>query len=95
MEQKIITSAYIQGIFSSKSPRDAVEFADALAAIVNGAMQLEANPHFDLGDQVYGVREREGEGWNGQAVKDFGLAHTNIVNGIAALIDFSKRNELK
>lgn len=30
---------------------------------------LMTNPHIDLGDAIYSVREREGLGWDGPAVK--------------------------
>lgn len=39
-----------------------VELRDALRA-------LAANPHLNLGDLVYDVREREGLGWDGPSVK--------------------------
>lgn len=31
--------------------------------------RLMTNPHLSLADQTYQVREREGKGWNGPAVK--------------------------
>lgn len=37
---------------------------DLLAALI----ALTTNPHVDLGDLVYKVRESEGEGWDGPAV---------------------------
>lgn len=33
---------------------------------------LKSNPHISLGDLVYQVREREGEGWEGKWVKQWG-----------------------
>jgi hypothetical protein len=39
--------------------------ADAIAAL----RALLTNEHIDLGDLVYQVREREGEGWDGPSVK--------------------------
>lgn len=38
--------------------------ADAIAAL----RALMTNPHLDLGDRVYDVREREGLGWDGPSV---------------------------
>ena len=38
------------------------QYQQALSALFN-------NPHIDLGDFVYQVREREGQGWEGSAVK--------------------------
>lgn len=39
--------------------------SDAIAAL----RALMTNPHINLGDQVYEVREREGQGWDGPSVK--------------------------
>lgn len=35
---------------------------------------LFSNDHLDLGDLVYYVRDREGLGWDGPAVKSWGVA---------------------
>lgn len=45
----------------------APEFYAALKA-------LTSNPHLDLGDLVYAVRDREMDGWDGPAVKAWGEA---------------------
>ncbi len=37
---------------------------------------LFSNPHVDLGDLVYQIREREGQGWDGPAVKAWSEAVT-------------------
>lgn len=37
-------------------------------------LALSSNPHISLVDQVYEVREREGEGWEGPSVKAWGAA---------------------
>lgn len=37
---------------------------------------LMTNPHIALADQIYEVREREGQGWDGPAVKAWGDAVT-------------------
>ena len=36
--------------------------------------KLMTNPHICLGDMVYLVRDREGKGWDGEAVKSWGEA---------------------
>lgn len=38
------------------------------------------NHHVSLGDLVYQVREREGEGWDGPCVKQWGDAVENAEN---------------
>ncbi len=43
---------------------------------------LSSNPHLDLGDLVYKVREAEGEGWEGPSVK----AWSEAVTGARALL---------
>jgi hypothetical protein len=47
------------------------ELLDALKAISN-------NPHIDLGDLVYTVRDREGEGWAGRYVHEWNDACAKI-----------------
>ncbi len=37
---------------------------------------LLTNPHMDLGDRVYDIREREGLGWEGPSVQAWGGAVT-------------------
>lgn len=37
---------------------------------------LMTNPHIDLGDQIYVVREHEGQGWDGPAVQAWSDAVT-------------------
>ncbi len=53
----------------------APELRDALEA-------LTTHPHVSLGDLVYAVREREGEGWEGPAVK----AWSDAVKAAAAAL---------
>lgn len=43
---------------------------DLLEALV----KLTSNKHIDLGDLIYNVKEREGEGWEGPSVKAWGEA---------------------
>ncbi len=43
-------------------------------------LAIATNKHHDLSDAIYSVREREGEGWDGPAVKAWGEA----VDGIKA-----------
>lgn len=45
--------------------------ADALQKALNG---LFGNPHMNLEDAVYDVREREGEGWEGKWVEQWSEA---------------------
>lgn len=43
----------------------------AVGELIEAVMMLETCPHIDLGDQVYTVREAEGLGWDGPAVKQW------------------------
>lgn len=38
----------------------------------NVLTRLTTNPHVSLGDLVYTIRDREGEGWDGKYVKEWG-----------------------
>lgn len=52
-----------------KVSRQAVE--ETLAqheAMLGALLLLTGNPHINLGDCIYQVREREGKGWDGPAV---------------------------
>ena len=44
---------------------------------------LTGNPHIDLGDLVYQVREREGKGWDGPAVLAWSQGVTSAKAAIA------------
>ena len=44
---------------------------------------ISSNPYIDLGDLVYKVRESEGEGWEGKAVKQWSDACQLIESAIA------------
>lgn len=48
-----------------EAAREIMRLRGLLARITN-------NPHISLGDQIYEVREREGLGWDGPAVKSWG-----------------------
>lgn len=48
-----------------------VRMAAERAGLIEAAKAIKANPHVDLGDLVYQVREREGEGWDGASVKQW------------------------
>lgn len=52
---------------------------DLLEALV----ALTSNPHLDLGDRVYDVREREGLGWDGPSVKAWSEAVQKATAAIA------------
>lgn len=54
-----------------------------LATATEALRALMSNPHLILGDLVYEVYEREGEGWEGPAVKQWKEA----VNGARAVLD--------
>ncbi len=58
---------------------------DLLAALIG----LTTNPHLDLGDLVYGVRETEGEGWDGPSV----TAWSNAVTASRAAIVAAKESQ--
>lgn len=46
--------------------------AEAHAAALESALRgVTRHPHVSLGDLVYAVREREGEGWDGPLVKQW------------------------
>lgn len=45
---------------------EAAQAVERYAAVLRALM---TNPHIDLGDQIYTVREHEGEGWDGPSVK--------------------------
>ena len=47
------------------------DLAAQVAALRAALEALFANPHMDLGDLVYAVRERELQGWDGPAVKQW------------------------
>lgn len=63
------TSGLIPTYVHYKTPENEVERlrsrVEELERILKG---LTTNPHLDLGDLVYDIREREGEGWDGPAV---------------------------
>lgn len=44
---------------------------------IDALKRLMSNPHISLGDLVYTVREREGEGWDGKYVKEWSDAVVN------------------
>jgi hypothetical protein len=50
----------------SKDVQQLREEVEQLKGVIRA---LTSNPHVDLGDLVYQVREREGQGWDGPAVK--------------------------
>ena len=54
----------------------AEERADLIAAGLNATLGLTSNPHADLGDFIYSVREQEGKGWDGPAVRAWSDAVT-------------------
>lgn len=45
-----------------------------LKQVLDVLNRLMTNEHIDLGDLVYTVREREGEGWNGPSIKAWSKA---------------------
>jgi hypothetical protein len=51
---------------AKKTIQDLAAHAAAMESVLRGLME---NPHIDLGDKIYEVREREGEGWDGKHVK--------------------------
>lgn len=44
--------------------------------LLNVLIALARNPHINLGDQIYDVRESEGLGWSGPSVKAWSDAVT-------------------
>ena len=57
------------------------EYAELLGAL----LLLTGNPHIDLGDLIYQVREREGEGWDGPAVLAWGEAIRSSKSALAKM----------
>ena len=59
--------------FDLQKPEDATERETNLACELQATRAalrgLMTNPHINLGDLVYDVREREGKGWDGPDVK--------------------------
>ena len=51
---------------------------DMLAALE----AITSNPHINLGDLVYQVRERECQGWEGDAVRQWSEAVTSVLEAI-------------
>ena len=47
---------------------EAVSSLPLLIAVAKAARVIQSNEQVDLGDLVYAVREREGEGWEGASV---------------------------
>ncbi|MES2352097.1 MAG: hypothetical protein V4641_31405 [Pseudomonadota bacterium] len=50
--------------------------AAAAPELLAALLALTSNPHLHLEDLVYNVRDREGEGWDGPAVKAWSEAVT-------------------
>ncbi len=55
--------------------RDVQNYTLKLEEIITA---ISTNPHINLGDLVYKVREEEGKGWDGPAVKTWSEAVNNI-----------------
>lgn len=55
----------------------------AAPELLEALRALMTNKHLDLGDLVYTVREREGEGWEGHSVKAWSDAVTAARAAIA------------
>jgi hypothetical protein len=48
--------------------------------LLSALKELFENPHLDLEDLVYTIREREGDGWDGNSVTQWSNAVTNAKN---------------
>ena len=74
---KLLIEMGMEPYDTESSARRVAEYAaerlDKLRGILRALME---NPHIDLGDQIYKVRESEGEGWDGQHVKAWSDAVT-------------------
>lgn len=69
-----------RNIAADKADRLATALAASEARVIElqrAVHELFSNPHLDLGDLVYKVRESEGEGWDGPAVKAWSAAVAN------------------
>lgn len=55
-----------------------LQAADALAKAVSIMNRI-----LDFGDRIYEVREREGMGWEGPKVTEYGKAHTEFTKALA------------
>jgi hypothetical protein len=55
----------------------------AAPELLEALIAITSNSHINLGDLVYEVREREGEGWEGTAVKQWSEAVSKVESAIA------------
>lgn len=53
--------------------------------LATGATMVTTVPGWNLGDQVYDVREREGKGWEGPGVTQFSKGVTELMAGLQAM----------
>jgi hypothetical protein len=65
------TARYGGGPFGAKEGEANARLIAAAPDLLQALQALFSNPHIHLGDLVYMVRDREGEGWDGPAVKQW------------------------
>lgn len=82
---KLMIEMGIEPCDTESSARRVAEYAAARLDELRGILRaLMENPHIDLGDQIYKVRESEGEGWDGHHVKAWSDAVTAARNILEA-----------
>lgn len=66
--------------------RDDARLMAAAPKMLEALLLLTGNPHIDLGDCIYIVRDRELKGWDGPAVLAWSQAITSAKDAVAAAI---------
>jgi hypothetical protein len=85
-----ITTDMVFDIFASlvpDSPWSArlLKIKETFNNLAAGAHMLTTIPSWNLGDQVYAVREHEGKGWHGPDVIKFNEGVVKLLSGLQAL----------
>ena len=74
---KLLLEMGMEPYDTESSARRVAEYASERLDELRGILgALMGNPHINLGDQIYNVRESEGEGWDGPHVKAWSDAVT-------------------